>query len=82
MTKRIAILGSTGSIGTSALALLEHLEGFRVIGLAASRNVARLADQIVRFSPRLVSVATAEAAAELDAELDRRGGARPPPVLH
>lgn len=82
MTKRIAILGSTGSIGTSALALLEHLEGFRVIGLAASRNVARLADQIVRFSPRLVSVATAEAAAELDAELDRRGAARRPQILH
>ncbi|GBC77305.1 1-deoxy-D-xylulose 5-phosphate reductoisomerase [bacterium HR08] len=82
MTKRIAILGSTGSIGTSALALLEHLEGFRVIGLAASRNVARLADQIVRFSPRLVSVATAEAAAELDAELDRRGASWRPRILH
>jgi 1-deoxy-D-xylulose-5-phosphate reductoisomerase len=68
----IAILGSTGSIGMSALSLLEQLEGFRVIGLAAGRNVARLADQIARFSPRVVSVATAEAAAELAAQLRQR----------
>lgn len=71
--KRIAILGSTGSIGTSALSLLEQLEGFCVVGLAAQRNVARLADQIARFSPRLVSVASAEAATELCVELHRRG---------
>ncbi len=71
--KRVTILGSTGSIGMSALSLLEKLEGFCVVGLAARREVQRLADQIVRFSPRLVSVATAEAAAELEAELRRRG---------
>ncbi|MCS6816597.1 MAG: 1-deoxy-D-xylulose-5-phosphate reductoisomerase [Blastocatellia bacterium] len=80
--KRIAILGSTGSIGTSTLSLLEQLDGFRVIGLAAQRNVARLADQIVRFSPRLVSVATDEAAAELRAELQRRGVRTPPDIRY
>jgi 1-deoxy-D-xylulose-5-phosphate reductoisomerase len=80
--KRIAILGSTGSIGTSALSVLEHLDGFRVIGLAAGRSVARLADQILRFSPRLVSVATAEAAAELESELQQRGVPSFPHILH
>ncbi len=58
-TKRVAILGSTGSIGTSTLAVIEHLQpGFRVTGLSAGRNVARLVEQAERFHPRIVSLET------------------------
>ena len=55
--KRLAILGSTGSIGQSALAVVaEHPEEFAVTGLAAGRNLTGLAAQIRQFRPALVSV--------------------------
>jgi 1-deoxy-D-xylulose-5-phosphate reductoisomerase len=45
--KRLALLGSTGSIGEQTLAVaLEFPERFRVVALAAGRNVARLAEQV------------------------------------
>jgi len=62
MPKGIAILGSTGSIGTSALDLIERLnaqedrERFRVVGLAAHRRVDLLGDQIRRFRPRVAAI--------------------------
>jgi len=57
--KNVAILGSTGSIGTNALAVVEHLHPqFRVVGLSAGRNVARLIEQAERFRPKVVSVET------------------------
>ncbi|MFH1132323.1 MAG: 1-deoxy-D-xylulose-5-phosphate reductoisomerase [Pseudomonadota bacterium] len=55
--KGIAILGSTGSIGTSALEVIDTLpDGFRVIGLAAGRNLRLLAKQIQQYRPSIVSV--------------------------
>jgi len=55
--KRLAILGSTGSIGTQTLSLVEAFpQEFRVIALASRRNVPLLAEQIRKFSPRLVAV--------------------------
>ena len=64
--KRIAILGSTGSIGVSALDVVRCFpEEFEVVGLAAGRNMERLAEQIRAHRPRLVSVAGAEEAAKL-----------------
>jgi 1-deoxy-D-xylulose-5-phosphate reductoisomerase len=64
--KRLAILGSTGSIGQSALSVVaEHPEEFRVVGLAAGKNVALLAEQIRRFRPTLVSVQDEDAARRL-----------------
>jgi 1-deoxy-D-xylulose-5-phosphate reductoisomerase len=64
--RRIAVLGSTGSIGVNALQVVrEHPDRFRVSALAAGRNVERLADQVREFRPALVSVADAEAAAAL-----------------
>jgi 1-deoxy-D-xylulose-5-phosphate reductoisomerase len=55
--KQLAILGSTGSIGTSALEVVAAFpDDMQVVGLAAGQNLARLAEQIVRFRPRLVSV--------------------------
>lgn len=69
--KRIAILGSTGSIGQSALAVVAaHSDRVEVVGLAAGENVARLAEQVARFRPRVVAMASANALAELKAALE------------
>src|SRR5262245_45583602 len=57
--KRIAILGSTGSIGQSALAVVEaHADKLAVVALAAGDNAERLADQVSRHRPLLVAMAT------------------------
>jgi len=70
----IAILGSTGSIGCNSLRVIESLgpQHFQVMALAAGRNVTKLADQIARHRPQLVSVETEECAAELKQELSAR----------
>ena len=61
--KKVAILGSTGSIGTSALKVIErHRDRFRVIGLAVGKNLELLRKQIETFQPKIVSVASQEAA--------------------
>jgi 1-deoxy-D-xylulose-5-phosphate reductoisomerase len=55
--KRVAILGSTGSIGCNALELIGQLEGrFEVTGLAAGRNTRLLLEQAARFKPKIVSL--------------------------
>lgn len=64
--KRVSILGSTGTIGAKALAMIEpHPDSFEVVGLAARSNIDLLERQIRQFSPRLVAVGTAEAAKTL-----------------
>ena len=56
--KRIAILGSTGSIGEQTLSVVEAFpERYEVAALAAGRNVAKLAEQVRRFRPSIVSLA-------------------------
>ncbi len=56
-TETVAILGSTGSIGTSALDVVDRLAGrFRVVALAAGANVALLAAQVEKYHPAIVSV--------------------------
>ncbi|MGI6169769.1 MAG: 1-deoxy-D-xylulose-5-phosphate reductoisomerase [Christensenellales bacterium] len=58
MKKRIAILGSTGSIGTQTLDIVAaHWEEFEVTALSAHSNVDLLQQQIARFSPAFVGVA-------------------------
>jgi 1-deoxy-D-xylulose-5-phosphate reductoisomerase len=60
--KRIAILGSTGSIGQSALAVIDaHADRLCVIGLAAGENADLLAAQIARYRPRVVAMASGAA---------------------
>ena len=60
--KRIAILGSTGSIGQSALAVVDaHADRLQVVGLAAGENAERLAAQIARYRPRVAAMATGAA---------------------
>jgi len=60
--KRIAILGSTGSIGTSALSVIDtHADRLAIVGLAAGENADLLAGQIARYKPTTVSMATGAA---------------------
>ena len=79
--KHLAILGSTGSIGRQCLAVVEALaERFRVVALAAGKNVETLAEQIERHEPDLVSVSDATRAEELAARLRDKG--IPLPAIH
>ncbi|MCG0238002.1 MAG: 1-deoxy-D-xylulose-5-phosphate reductoisomerase [Firmicutes bacterium] len=62
----VAILGSTGSIGTQALEVIQRFpDRFRVVALAAGRRVEVLAEQVRRFRPELVAVAGPEEARRL-----------------
>jgi 1-deoxy-D-xylulose-5-phosphate reductoisomerase len=62
--KHVAILGSTGSIGTSALAVVDaHPDRLRVVALAAGANAEGLAAQIARYRPRVVALAGGAAGA-------------------
>ena len=59
--KRLAILGSTGSIGRSALAVVDaHPDKLSVVALAAGDNDARLAEQVQRYRPAIVAMASGE----------------------
>ena len=72
--KRLAILGSTGSIGQSTLSVVaEHPQEFRVVGLAAGKNLGLLAEQVRRFRPLLVSVQDEDAARILRSTLNGPG---------
>src|SRR5205814_3939096 len=76
--KQIAILGSTGSIGRSALAVVDaHPDRLRVAALAAGDNAALLAEQVARYCPEIVGMATAEGAARLR----RACGSNPPTIV-
>jgi 1-deoxy-D-xylulose-5-phosphate reductoisomerase len=66
MQKRIAILGSTGSIGNSTLRIVEQYpERFSVVALACGNNIDAAFEQCKKWRPKLVSVATEEGAAKL-----------------
>jgi 1-deoxy-D-xylulose-5-phosphate reductoisomerase len=68
--KRIAILGSTGSIGCSALAVVDaHPARLKVVGLAAGENTARFVSQVERYRPRAIAMASSAALAEARAGL-------------
>jgi 1-deoxy-D-xylulose-5-phosphate reductoisomerase len=66
--KHLAILGSTGSIGCSALAVVDaHPTRLRAVALAAGENADRLAEQVRRYAPALAAMATEAAASRLRA---------------
>ena len=68
--KRIAILGSTGSIGTSALDVARtHRDRVEVVAIAAATNFAAMVKQVLEFRPRAVAMATSEAMDQLRAVL-------------
>jgi 1-deoxy-D-xylulose-5-phosphate reductoisomerase len=68
--KRVAILGSTGSIGCSALAVAEaYPDRIEVVGLAAGENAARFAEQVAHFRPRAIAMSTPAALADARAAI-------------
>ncbi len=57
MRKRVAVLGSTGSIGCQTLDVIDRFpDKFEIIGLAAGYNMDKLAQQVEKYRPRLVSI--------------------------
>jgi len=74
MAKRIAILGSTGSIGRSALRVIEALgSGYEVAALTARSNVELLAAQARRYKPRFVAITNADCAGALHEQVGDLG---------
>jgi 1-deoxy-D-xylulose-5-phosphate reductoisomerase len=72
--RRIAILGSTGSIGRSALQVIEALpEELSAVGLAARSSVERITEQALRFQVRAIALADEEAARKASRILDGTG---------
>jgi 1-deoxy-D-xylulose-5-phosphate reductoisomerase len=72
--KKLAIIGSTGSIGQSTLSIVEQFpERYSVASLAAGRNVDEAFAQAIRWRPKLISLATEELAAELALRLQQAG---------
>ncbi|MCC6329192.1 MAG: 1-deoxy-D-xylulose-5-phosphate reductoisomerase [Acidobacteria bacterium] len=69
--KGISILGSTGSIGCNSLKVIEHLKEFRVVALAAGRNMTKFAEQVAQFRPEIASCENEECAESLLKELHR-----------
>ncbi|MGM0652799.1 MAG: 1-deoxy-D-xylulose-5-phosphate reductoisomerase, partial [Bacillota bacterium] len=64
--KRIAILGSTGSIGKQTLEVIEALgPDYRVVALTAGSNFELLAEQARKFKPEMVALSDARAALKL-----------------
>jgi 1-deoxy-D-xylulose-5-phosphate reductoisomerase len=75
--RKVAILGSTGSIGQSALAVVAaHPDRVKVVAMAAGENTARFADQVLEIRPERIAMASAAALAEVEAAVRARGGPR------
>jgi len=72
--KRVAILGSTGSIGHSTLSVVEsYPERFQIVALAAGSNLEAAFEQARRWHPRVISMATEANADTLRSRLKREG---------
>ena len=68
--KKLAVLGSTGSIGVSTLAIVEQFpDRFSVVALAAGKNLAKLKEQVQRFKPAVVSLTSEADARDLRSQL-------------
>ncbi len=74
MTKRVSILGSTGSIGESALKVISAFNGkFKVVGLSTGKNIHKLNAQIKKFKPEMVGVVDENACQEFSAAHGKNG---------
>jgi 1-deoxy-D-xylulose-5-phosphate reductoisomerase len=72
--KKLAILGSTGSIGNSTLSIVEsYPDQFQVVALAAGSNVEKAFEQALRWKPKVLSVAREPDAAALKEQLETAG---------
>ena len=65
-SKNIAVLGSTGSIGQSALEVVRALPNLNVVAISGYRNLETLVDQALEFSPQFLVAADSEAAETFD----------------
>ena len=74
MSKKITLLGSTGSIGTQSLDVI-RAQGYEVYGLSAHSHVEKILQQIEEFHPKYVCMTDPDAAAKLDAALAGRANA-------
>ncbi|NLH15836.1 MAG: 1-deoxy-D-xylulose-5-phosphate reductoisomerase, partial [Phycisphaerae bacterium] len=75
MAKRIAILGSTGSIGTSALEVISVLgSGYELVALSARENIELLEEQCRRFRPKVAAVADPHKARQFQTAMKNFGG--------
>ncbi len=81
-TKRLSLLGSTGSIGTQTLEIVDACpDNFVVDALSAGTNVELFTKQVLRYKPKVASLATAEAAAELKERLVAAGCTEMPEIV-
>ncbi len=81
--KRLSILGSTGSIGTQTLEIVDACpDNFVVDALSAGNNAELMPDQVIRYRPRVASLSTPEAAARLREILKEKGCADMPDIVH
>lgn len=77
MKRNLCVLGSTGSIGTQTLEVVdEHREEWQVLSLTAGDNTELLAEQIIKYTPRMVSVKSGEGAERLKKLLQERQGGK------
>lgn len=81
--KRLSLLGSTGSIGTQTLDIVDACpENFVVDALSAGTNAKLMADQVMKYKPKVASLATLEAAKNLERLLKDAGCTDMPQIVH
>ena len=81
--KRLSLLGSTGSIGTQTLDIVDACpDNFVVDALSAGNNAKLMAEQVLKYKPKIASLSTPEAAAELKKLLQDAGCADMPEIVH
>ena len=81
--KRLSLLGSTGSIGTQTLEIVDACpDNFVVDALSAGGNAELMAEQVLKYKPQVASLSTPQAAAELKERLEAAGCADMPEIVH
>ena len=81
--KRISILGSTGSIGTQTLEIVDACpDNYVVDALSAGNNAELMAEQVMKYSPKVASLSTPAAAEKLRSILKEKGCKSMPEIVH
>lgn len=81
--KRLSLLGSTGSIGTQTLEIVDACpENFVVDALSAGTNVELMAEQVMKYQPKVAALATEDATKELKERLEAMGCQKMPEIIH
>ena len=81
--KKLSILGSTGSIGTQTLQIVDACpDNFEVESLSAGGNSELMAEQVLKYKPKIATMSTPEAAADLKARLEAAGCEKMPEIMY